>query len=105
MKSSPLVFYCVASMAASHLFKGDAELFPTSIEYHSKTVTYLSDSITALDSQMSMIHELPTSTTVFMEKLQDQLQEALLACLLLGWSSVSRTSGFRENDVAILYKC
>ncbi|KAK5943819.1 hypothetical protein PMZ80_003100 [Knufia obscura] len=74
-------------MAASHLFKGDAELFPTSIEYHSKTVTYLSDSITALDSQMSMIHELPTSITVFMEKLQDQLQEALLACLLLGWSS------------------
>lgn len=90
VRSSSLIFNCIVSMCATHMFQGVKAMVPLCLEYHSNAVVSLSEVITALDRQMSAVESVGLSTASE-TSLQDRLKEALLASILLGTSSVSES--------------
>lgn len=87
--ASPLIFSCIASMCATHLFQGVEGMLPTCMQYHSSAIQALSSAIADLDQAIEAVESPDDVPKPENSYLRSQIEEALLASLLLGYSSVS----------------
>lgn len=85
--SSPLIRNCIVSMSAVHLLQDNDRMISLSRKYHSAAVELLSTAIFELEGEAGHPGH-PRSLTSGIE-YSKQLEEVLLASLLLGISAVS----------------
>lgn len=91
MLDSPLLFYCVMSMSAAHLYQGDKQKSDVPLQFQTKEISQLS-------SRVSEINDEPWRETSVGANNQESLIESrapgvkddvLLGIVLLGMTSVS----------------
>lgn len=91
MLDSPLLFYCIMSMSAAHLYQGDKQKSDAPLQFQTKAISQLS-------SRVSEINDKSWRETSVGANNQENLIESrapsvkddvLLGIVLLGMTSVS----------------
>lgn len=93
IKSSPLVRTCVLSASELHLMSNDRNMHQRVVRYHSDALKCITTAIEQLETTAPLAEQdSDNQTGTFLAGYVDRLQQALLALLLVGVSSVSRST-------------
>lgn len=88
--NSPLLFYCVLSMSAAHLYQGDEPKSSIALEFQTEAISHLSIELSQLDTAIPRILKVhnDTSGPLAVQKTEHVQDDVLLGVILLGMTSV-----------------
>ncbi|KAF4971711.1 hypothetical protein FSARC_1510 [Fusarium sarcochroum] len=113
MVDSPLLFGCVLSMSAAHLYQGDQSSSSIPLQFQTEALSHLSDKLSQITDlpptrKASGNEDDPATTLVAKEKTLDVPDDVLLAIILLGmtaaWHDVSATGLLHLHGSRQLFK-
>lgn len=98
--NSPLLFYCVLSMSAAHLYQGDEPKSSIALEFQTEAISHLSIELSQLDTAMPRVlkGDDDRSGSLAVQKTDHVQDDVLLGVILLGMTSVCL-----GPQVALLY--
>ncbi|KAH7268203.1 fungal-specific transcription factor domain-containing protein [Fusarium solani] len=103
--NSPLLFYCVLSMSAAHLYQGDEPKSSIALEFQTEAISHLSIELSQLDTAMPRVlkGDDKTSGSLASQKTDHVQDDVLLGVILLGMTSAWHNSS--ATGVSHLFGC
>ncbi|RSL70871.1 hypothetical protein CEP53_001757 [Fusarium sp. AF-6] len=96
--NSPLLFYCILSMSAAHLYQGDEPKSRIALEFQTEAISYLSIELSQLDTTTpKTVEDIDTIPAPLAVRKVDRVQDdVLLGVILLGMTSSWHDSSATE---------
>ncbi|RSL77714.1 hypothetical protein CEP51_008851 [Fusarium floridanum] len=87
--NSPLLFYCILSMSAAHLYQGDEPKSRIALEFQTEAISHLSIELSQLDTTTpKAVEDIDTIPAPLAVRKVDRVQDdVLLGVILLGMTS------------------
>ncbi|EEU43612.1 uncharacterized protein NECHADRAFT_70650 [Fusarium vanettenii 77-13-4] len=103
--NSPLLFHCVLSMSAAHLYQGDEPKSSIALEFQTEAISHLSIELSQLDTAMPRVlkGDDGRSGALAFQKTDHVQDDVLLGVILLGMTSAWHNSS--ATGLSHLFGC